>query len=83
MLGEFIIIYLCVGAIVGIPLGRKYWEEFRKSDNKINVVLPLKIQNRIVDSFIFMVAWVIYIFLYPIALIELLIKKIRKGGQIE
>jgi hypothetical protein len=73
----WIIIYLSVGALVGIPLGRSYWKEFRMSNSKHNVVLPLPILNRLVDSFVFMSAWVVYIFLYPLALVELLIKKLK------
>jgi hypothetical protein len=80
----WIIIYLSIGALVGIPLARNYWKEFRMSNHKANVIMPLKFQNRTIDSFVFMVAWMYFIPFYPIALIELLIKRIknRKGETI-
>ncbi|MEM0173082.1 MAG: hypothetical protein QXI16_01085 [Sulfolobaceae archaeon] len=70
--------YFGLGAIVGIPLGRRYWRLFRESNHKLNVVLPKlnKLDfNRIIDSFVFLCAWVIYIPLYPFAIIEIIFKK--------
>jgi len=74
----WIILYLSVGALVGIPLGRMYWIDFRSSNHKANVVYPYKFANRIVDSYVFMIAWFIYVFLYPFKLIELLIQKLKE-----
>jgi len=82
MLETVLVIYFSVGALVSIPLARKYWKDFRESDHKANTILPLKILNRIVDSYVFMIAWVLYTVLYPIALLELLYKQIKnKKGE--
>jgi len=73
-----LLIYFCVGAIVGIPLARRYWKLFRSSNNKMNVVLPKlgKIDfNRVIDSFVFLLAWIVLVVLYPLYIFEILIGK--------
>jgi hypothetical protein len=77
----WIILYLCIGALVGIPLGRLYWIDFRSSNHKANIVYPYKFANRIVDSYVYMIAWFIYVFLYPLKLLELLISKLKEKKQ--
>lgn len=80
----YLYIYFLLGMLIAIPLGRKYWLEFRSSNHKSNIVLPLKIFNRIVDSFVFLTAWIVYTVIYPLYFLELLlkplIKKIRERG---
>ncbi|MCK9543740.1 MAG: hypothetical protein M0R03_17100 [Novosphingobium sp.] len=76
-----LLIYFGIGFIVGIPLGRRYWRLFRESNHKLNIILPKanKIDfNRIIDSFVFLCAWFIYIGLYPIGLLEIVLKKESK-----
>lgn len=74
----YIIVYFCIGALVSIPLARIYWKNFRKSNHKANTVLPRMAKfdpNRIIDSFVFLIAWAIYTITYPFYLLGLLFKK--------
>lgn len=76
----FINIYIIIGLIIALPLARIYFIKWRDTPNELNVVLPLKILNRIIDSFIFLIAYSIYVFLYPLAIIELIIDLLKKKG---
>lgn len=74
-------IYLIVGALVGIPLAHGYWKSFRSSDHKANTILPKlsKIDfNRIVDSYVFLIAWIIIALTYPIYIFEKLYKNYKE-----
>lgn len=74
-------IYFIIGGIIAIPLARAYWRDFRSSDHKANTVLPKfnKIDfNRVVDSFVFLIAWIIITVTYPIYLLEKLYKKYKE-----
>lgn len=74
----FFDIYLIIGSIIAIPLSRIYWINWRNTPSKSNIILPLKIQNRLVDSFVFLIAYAVIIFLYPIYMIELIVSKKKK-----
>jgi hypothetical protein len=70
-------VYLMIGSVLAIPLARIYWIKWRETPSKTNIILPLKIQNRLVDSFVFLNAYIILIVLYPFYLIELLMKNME------
>ncbi len=78
-------IYILIGLIVGIYLARLYWKEFRKSNHKSNIVTGYKIVDRLIDSFVFTIAYIFLIFLYPIYVIELIInnKKNKNKGVLK
>lgn len=79
-------VYIVIGIFVGIPLGRIYWKDFRNSNHKSNVILPRSAKidpNRIIDSFVFLIAWIINIFVYPITILELIIKKYKNKGVLK
>lgn len=78
---SFFVTYLVIGMIVAIPLARGYWRSFRESDHKSNVVMPMKFQNRIIDSFVFTIAWMILVFIYPVQIAELIFKQLKKRGK--
>ena len=68
-------IYLIIGIIPSIILARHYVLNWRLTPSKHNVVLPYKIINRLIDSVVYIIALTFIIFLYPIYIIEIIIKK--------
>ena len=78
----FLTIYFVIGAIVSIPLARRYVIQFRSSNHSANLVLPKMAKldfNRLIDSYVFILAWIVLTILYPFKLVEILI---RKEGKI-
>ena len=71
-------IYLGVAMIGSIVLARRYWLKWRRTPSKYNVEFERKQVNRIVDSYIFVVAYMFYVLLFPIALIEIGYDMIKK-----
>ena len=71
-------IYLGVAMIGSIVLARRYWLRWRSTPSKYNVMFERKQVNRIVDSYIFVVAYMFYVLLFPIALIEIGYDMIKK-----
>lgn len=73
--------YLVIDAVISFILARKYWIKWRETPSKYNVYFDRKQINRMVDSYIFIVAYVGYLVLLPLALIDyvigLIIKKKR------
>lgn len=75
-------IYLGVAGITALFMARKYWLEWRDTPSKYNVYFKQKQANRIVDSYVFIIAYVVYVILFPFAILEICIKNIKKRGKV-
>jgi hypothetical protein len=75
---EFLKYYLMIGLVLSIPLARAYVFDWRSKPSKYNIQLPNKFANRTIEAFVFIIAWITITVLYPIYLIELLVKRGKK-----
>lgn len=71
-------IYLLIAGVGSIYLSRKYWREWRETPSKYNVMTGRKLIDRTIDAYVFVVAFIFNYLLFPIALIELAIKKYKE-----
>lgn len=74
-------IYLLIAGVGSIYLSRKYWREWRATPSKYNVMTGRKLIDRTIDAYVFVVAFIFNYLLFPIALIELGIKNIKKKEE--
>lgn len=75
-------IYLGVAGISALFLARKYWLEWRATPSKYNIYFKQKQANRIVDSYVFIIAYVVYVIVFPLAIVDECIKSFKKRGKV-
>jgi len=76
----YLYIYLIIAGVISLFLARKYWIKWRESPSKYNVTFQQKQANRMVDSYVFIVAYVFYVLLFPLAVLEVGINLLKKRG---
>lgn len=77
----YLYLYLIVAVMGSIYLSRKYWQSWRSTPSKYNIYSGRKLVDRSVDSYVFIVAFVFNFVLFPIALIEYVIRLYKERGK--
>lgn len=71
---DVLYVYLMIAVVGSIYLSRKYWLQWRETPSKYNLMTGRKLVDRSIDSFVFMIAFIFNLLLFPIALLEYTIR---------